>query len=218
MVPRFTARWIAAFLGRFCLVYGAVLLVAFTLPVSNLVHQGFIATASVVLRVVQGSEVARTFRLHEHGEIHVRVQAGEFRKSYDIAGVFVNNLGVFLALVAASPQLSWPQRLLSLAAGGSLIGVVNTLIMVGTVWRFEERYNELHHLTAPAAWRLVARVFADLSPTGGAYMLPIFLWGFLMVGPLPAPARRGAAPVGRVARNDPCPCGSGKKYKACCAR
>jgi len=31
----------------------------------------------------------------------------------------------------------------------------------------------------------------------------------------PAPARSGETPVGR---NDPCPCGSGKKYKHCCAR
>ncbi len=29
------------------------------------------------------------------------------------------------------------------------------------------------------------------------------------------PARRGAP---RVGRNEPCPCGSGKKYKKCCAR
>ena len=31
----------------------------------------------------------------------------------------------------------------------------------------------------------------------------------------PAPARSRQTPVGR---NDPCPCGSGKKYKHCCAR
>jgi hypothetical protein len=32
-------------------------------------------------------------------------------------------------------------------------------------------------------------------------------------GPRPAPIRRDASKVGR---NDPCPCGSGKKYKKCC--
>ena len=45
------------------------------------------------------------------------------------------------------------------------------------------------------------------------------------LGPLrqapPGPAaaaggRPGAAPVAKVGRNDPCPCGSGKKYKKCC--
>jgi len=29
------------------------------------------------------------------------------------------------------------------------------------------------------------------------------------------PLKRGAAPIGR---NDPCPCGSGKKFKKCCGR
>jgi preprotein translocase subunit SecA len=29
-------------------------------------------------------------------------------------------------------------------------------------------------------------------------------------------ARAGAAPAAKVGRNDPCPCGSGKKYKKCC--
>lgn len=32
------------------------------------------------------------------------------------------------------------------------------------------------------------------------------------------PASRGAATMPRVGRNDPCPCGSGKKYKKCCGR
>jgi uncharacterized protein YecA (UPF0149 family) len=33
------------------------------------------------------------------------------------------------------------------------------------------------------------------------------------------PREREKAPVGaRTGRNDPCPCGSGKKYKKCCGR
>jgi hypothetical protein len=32
-----------------------------------------------------------------------------------------------------------------------------------------------------------------------------------------AASRITPAPVGKVGRNDPCPCGSGKKYKKCCA-
>jgi len=35
----------------------------------------------------------------------------------------------------------------------------------------------------------------------------------------PPPTRKEAVPAGkRVGRNDPCPCGSGKKYKKCCGR
>ena len=36
--------------------------------------------------------------------------------------------------------------------------------------------------------------------------------------PRPARAPRRAAPGRKVGRNDPCPCGSGKKYKKCCGR
>ncbi len=36
-----------------------------------------------------------------------------------------------------------------------------------------------------------------------------------LILPTALPQRR---PVGNVGRNDPCPCGSGKKYKACCGR
>jgi uncharacterized protein len=43
------------------------------------------------------------------------------------------------------------------------------------------------------------------------------LWAYWQSNPTPS----GSAPVGsaskvRVGRNDPCPCGSGKKYKKCC--
>ncbi|MBR1588378.1 MAG: SEC-C domain-containing protein, partial [Kiritimatiellae bacterium] len=31
-------------------------------------------------------------------------------------------------------------------------------------------------------------------------------------------AAPGGAPAPAVGRNDPCPCGSGKKYKKCCGR
>ncbi len=42
--------------------------------------------------------------------------------------------------------------------------------------------------------------------------------------PVPSPMaeaakrREKAAVVAKVGRNDPCPCGSGKKYKKCCGR
>ena len=36
--------------------------------------------------------------------------------------------------------------------------------------------------------------------------------------PLPPPVEPIQADAGKVGRNDPCPCGSGKKYKQCCAR
>jgi len=35
--------------------------------------------------------------------------------------------------------------------------------------------------------------------------------------PLPEPAAT-ASPDAKVGRNDPCPCGSGRKYKKCCGQ
>ena len=37
----------------------------------------------------------------------------------------------------------------------------------------------------------------------------------LDVAPVSRPRAR-TRPVARVGRNDPCPCGSGRKYKKCC--
>ena len=42
------------------------------------------------------------------------------------------------------------------------------------------------------------------------------VWFFVDGEELAAPPARNEGP--RVGRNDPCPCGSGKKYKKCCGR
>jgi hypothetical protein len=34
----------------------------------------------------------------------------------------------------------------------------------------------------------------------------------------PHPSRTGALPIPKIGRNDPCPCGSGMKFKKCCAQ
>ncbi|MEW5995077.1 MAG: SEC-C metal-binding domain-containing protein [Candidatus Zixiibacteriota bacterium] len=36
--------------------------------------------------------------------------------------------------------------------------------------------------------------------------------------PLPSISDRGSGPSEKIGRNDPCPCGSGKKYKKCCGK
>ena len=36
--------------------------------------------------------------------------------------------------------------------------------------------------------------------------------------PLPPPVQPIQKKAGEVGRNDPCPCGSGKKYKKCCGK
>jgi uncharacterized protein YecA (UPF0149 family) len=44
---------------------------------------------------------------------------------------------------------------------------------------------------------------------------PILARDFAGISPAPQPIRRENPPVGR---NDPCPCGSGKKFKKCCLK
>ena len=62
----------------------------------------------------------------------------------------------------------------------------------------------------PARAKSVNDVFASMiSQVGGNRPQP------MPMAPQ-APAARPAAPA--VGRNDPCPCGSGKKYKKCCGR
>jgi preprotein translocase subunit SecA len=62
---------------------------------------------------------------------------------------------------------------------------------------------------APAALRPAPAARGPLARPAGAPP------GALPRGGPPQDAR-GAAPAARVGRNEPCPCGSGKKYKKCC--
>ncbi len=45
----------------------------------------------------------------------------------------------------------------------------------------------------------------------------LMLHGYWMAHPKVAPVQQPVRNEGKVGRNDPCPCGSGKKYKQCCA-
>jgi hypothetical protein len=57
----------------------------------------------------------------------------------------------------------------------------------------------------------------SLSAAGAA--LAVLLWGLLTFRYwLSWPRRAVAVETNHVGRNDPCPCGSGKKYKWCCGR
>ena len=49
---------------------------------------------------------------------------------------------------------------------------------------------------------------AELSPEADARPL----------SPRPAAPAEGVLSEAKVGRNDPCPCGSGRKYKRCCGR
>jgi SEC-C motif-containing protein len=88
------------------------------------------------------------------------------------------------------------------------------------VIELEDAIKRLGGTLTPAQQRKVQRIFANDRPK--RERLRAYLLGTLgSVGP-DASLTRGApvsetAPIARkIGRNDPCPCGSGKKYKKCC--
>jgi SEC-C motif/Protein of unknown function (DUF1186) len=74
--------------------------------------------------------------------------------------------------------------------------------------RMKDRYPPIHDVATATSWW--AR-FARLASNRRAEELALAAAGELDDGPL-EPYR---APQ-KVGRNEPCPCGSGKKYKKCC--
>ena len=195
---RFTARAVARFLVTFAVLYGAAFTLYWTTPVFGVVHRIFIGTTTAALQLT-GGEVSYQMHLHDNRTIHVTAVAPGVHRDFHIMGLYGTNLAVFLALVLASPGLTWRARAASLAAGSGVIVVINTLVMLGTIWTFQARYAELQPLLPGGPVLLLARLAYQLSPTGGLYMLPVFLWGFVLLSSLvsPAPVR-----VATVRRND----------------
>jgi hypothetical protein len=74
--------------------------------------------------------------------------------------------------------------------------------------------KDLHHLLPKQAGELSARIIRDCLKHGAAERISYF--------PADAPTSSDDMPkplhrAPRIARNAPCPCGSGRKYKNCCA-
>ena len=69
-----------------------------------------------------------------------------------------------------------------------------------------------HAQVAPLQPRQVVRIAGDANPAVARGGLGVQK---LADGAEPL-AESSALPPGKVGRNDPCPCGSGKKYKKCC--
>jgi uncharacterized protein YecA (UPF0149 family) len=68
---------------------------------------------------------------------------------------------------------------------------------------------------APVQTRLPFEMFLRLFIP---QLLPFVLWAGLVHFRQPTLAESTPASGGNVGRNDPCPCGSGRKYKRCCGR
>jgi hypothetical protein len=203
---RFTAKAVTRFVVTFAVLYGAAFTLYWSTPVFGVVHRVFIGTTTAALQLA-GGKVSYQMHLHDdplipftYRTIHITAVAPGVHRDFHIMGQYGTNLAVFLALVLASPGLTWRARAASLAAGSGVIMVINTLVMLGTVWTFQAQYAELQPLLPGGpggAVLLLARMAYQLSPTGGLYMLPVFLWGFVLLSSLVSPAPVRAATVRR---------------------
>lgn len=200
---RFTARAVVRFVAIFAVLYGAAFTLYWSTPVFGVVHRICIRTTTAALQLA-GGKVSYQMHLHDdrlipftYRTIHVTAVAPGAHRDFHIMGQYGTNLAVFLALVLASPGLTWRARAASLAAGSGVILVINTLIMLGTIWTFQAQYAELQPLLPGGPVLLLARMAYQLSPTGGLYMLPVFLWGFVLLSSLVSPAPAHAATVRR---------------------
>jgi len=85
-----------------------------------------------------------------------------------------------------------------------------------TEYQIEARYmfDELNHLIREDMVRRIYQLRIERTPERVQAARPTQI---RMGGDAPRQPRR-VKPAEKVGRNDPCPCGSGKKYKACCGK
>jgi len=180
---RFTVRAVTRFVVVFAALYGVAFALYWTTPLFESVHRLFITTSAAALHV---TSPAVTYQMEPRSGrlIRVTVMAPEVRRVFHIPCLYGTNLIVFVALVLASPGLAWRARAAGLVAGGGVIVVVNTLVMLGTIWTFQARYAQLRPLLPGGLLLAVGRLAYQFNPTGGLYMLPIFLWGFVLMSQL----------------------------------
>jgi len=147
----------------------------------------------------EGENIRVLFRFlgREEGEVIVPSRVGINYEMY-------YGLVLLLALFLATPNLRPLRRTkLALIAFGAIFAyhVVDLTITARSIVAFQSE-------------PLILLAFVEP-------VVPVFLWGLLTFRywlPLPKAAMKTDLGSSKVGPNDPCPCGSGKKYKYCCGR
>jgi len=120
------------------------------------------------------------------------------------------SLALLPALIGATPiPLRKRFRILGLGLGLLFVAHVITVIALSRC------YVCLYDSPDSFSCTLLRR-FLNMS----GQLFPVILWGFLAwphLFPRPRPVARVRV-EGKLSRNAPCPCGSGRKYKRCCGR
>jgi hypothetical protein len=112
---------------------------------------------------------------------------------------------LLIALFLATPNLKPFKRL-------ELTAVALGAIFIYNVVDLNLGIRSIYHPSSFYDW-------AYMLSTLGQLWVPLLLWGLLTFRYwLPMPRMKVKIRSGEIGRNDPCPCGSGKKYKLCCGR
>jgi len=134
-----------------------------------------------------------------------------FEASISLRDLTVNQ-PLLWALIGVTPGILLLNRLKKLLLGTGMIILSHLVFLIGKVEiiLLEAGYREAG---SQAFWQ----AFDNFLEMTGKGFLPLAIWLTLtlpyMMGELD---RRDSIQSGDLSRNDPCPCGSGKKYKLCC--
>jgi len=134
-----------------------------------------------------------------------------FEASVSLRDITVNQ-PILWALILVSPGIRWLNRLRKVALGTGILLVSHIMFLICKV---ELTLVEAEH---PLAGSSIVWVFIDdLFEITGKGFFPVAIWLLLSVNYMLGDIdRRNKTRIDRVGRNDPCYCGSGKKYKNCC--
>ena len=129
------------------------------------------------------------------------------------------NVALLAALVLATPGWSWRQRGRALGISLGLLALTQIAFLVinaayTQLWPIATKYGPLRPPGySRAKLVLFDWLYAFFEFMGRGFFALLLYWGLLA---FTWGRSSELTPVGTVGRNDPCPCGSGAKYKRCC--
>jgi hypothetical protein len=158
------------------------------------------------------------FRVSESNIVYRYFERPVFEAHFSSEGVDTN-LAFLATLLLITPGMLVGRRLLRMVAGVALLFASHVLFVVTKV---ENSLIAAEHPLAgsPAIWTSLDNFF---EITGKAFV-PVLIWLSLslpfMLGAEESRVKslKATESSKRTGRNDPCPCGSGKKFKRCCGR
>jgi len=179
---------LAGLLGLFIALYLVLFSAAHISGAILGVERALGVAATATLSVFSRPDIMRTLEVEMRGSANIvydlEVSArGQRRQSLGKTPFHAHNMVLFAALVLASPGLSLSLRLGALLAGIAAIFAVDVLIVMSDLLSMERKFGIAGHDNVWPLLKLVCKMLAHSQPTGGAFMVPIFVWGLVLAGP-----------------------------------